>query len=291
MKEIIITGCNGQLGRAMNQILSDQKEYHLVNTDVGELDIADVEAVMKLAREVKPYAIVNCAAQTNVNGCEKNPENAFRINAIGARNLSIAAQETGAKLFQISTDYVFSGDTDRHYKEYDQTCPDSVYGKTKLQGEQFVKDFCRRYFILRTAWMYGEGNNFAKTMLRLSENSDTVQVVNDQYGTPTYAMDLARAIACLLPTDNYGIFHASCEGECNWAEFAAEIFRLAGKSTVVEGITTSVYDAKFPGQAPRPAYAVLDNDMFAMTTNFRFPVWEESIAVYLKTMERISVSL
>ena len=161
MKEIIITGCNGQLGRAMNQILADQKEYHLVNTDVGELDITDVEAVMKLARDVKPYAIVNCAAQTNVNGCEKNPENAFRINAIGARNLSIAAQETGAKLFQISTDYVFSGDTDRHYKEYDQTCPASVYGKTKLQGEQFVKDFCSRYFILRTAWMYGEGNNFA----------------------------------------------------------------------------------------------------------------------------------
>ena len=227
MKEIIVTGCNGQLGRAINQILADQKEYHLVNTDVRELDISDVEAVMRLARDVKPYAIVNCAAQTNVNGCEQNPECAYRINALGARNLSIAAQETGARLFQISTDYVFSGDTDRHYKEYDLPCPASVYGKTKLQGEQLVKDFCSRYFILRTAWMYGEGNNFAKTMLRLSENSDTVQVVNDQIGTPTYSMDLAKAIACLLPTDNYGIFHASCEGECSWAEFAAEIFRLA----------------------------------------------------------------
>ncbi len=284
MKNIIITGCNGQLGRAMNRVLAGNDKYSLVNTDVAELDITDIDKVMELAKEVKPYAIVNCAAYTNVNGCETDQDNAFRINAIGPRNLSIAARELGAKIFQISTDYVFSGNTDRHYKEFDEVHPMSVYGKTKLQGETLVREFGSRYFILRTAWMYGEGKNFVKTMLQLSEKNDKVQVVADQYGTPTWSMELARAIAYLLPTDNYGIFHATCEGECSWAEFAKEIFRLAGKSTAVESITTEVYDSRFPGQAYRPAYSVLDNYMLDMTTDFKFASWESAIAEYMKTL-------
>ncbi|MBO5094236.1 MAG: dTDP-4-dehydrorhamnose reductase [Lachnospiraceae bacterium] len=284
MKNIIVTGCNGQLGRAINRALADQEEYKLVNTDVPELDITDIDKVMALAKEVKPYAIINCAAHTNVNACETDGDNAFRINAIGPRNLSIAARETGAKVFQISTDYVFSGNTDSHYKEYDAVHPMSVYGKTKLLGEELVKEFGSRYFILRTAWMYGEGKNFVRTMLALSEKSDKVQVVNDQFGTPTYSMELAKAIAYLLPTDNYGTFHATCEGECSWAEFAKEIFRLAGKATVVEGITTDAYDKKFPGQAHRPAYSVLDNYMLDMTTDFKFAPWEAAIAEYMKTL-------
>ncbi len=284
MKQIIVTGCNGQLGRAVNQVLADHKEYQLINTDVAELDITDIEQVMKLARESKPYAIINCAAHTNVNGCEKDEEAAFRINAIGARNLSIASQEMGAKLFQISTDYVFSGNTDQPYREFDAPDPMSAYGRTKLQGEIYVKEFCRRYFILRTAWLYGDGNNFVKTMLRLSETSDHVQVVNDQYGTPTYAMELAKAIACLLPTENYGVFHATCEGSCSWAEFAKEIFRLAGKPTVVEEVTTAAYNEKFPGQADRPACSILDNYMLTLTTDFRFASWQTAIAEYMKTL-------
>ena len=284
MKKIIVTGCNGQLGRAINHVLADQKEYDLVNTDVAELDITNIDKVMELAREVKPYAIINCAAMTNVNACETERDAAFRINAIGPRNLSIAAAETGAKMFQISTDYVFSGSENKRYREYDQVNPMSVYGTSKLQGEYLVKDFAGKYFILRTAWMYGEGNNFVKTMLRLAETRDTVTVVKDQFGTPTYSMELARAIAYLLPTDNYGVFHATCEGECSWADFATEIFRLAGKSTKVQGVTTEEYDKIAPGQAHRPAFSVLDNYMFDMTTDFKFKPWEEAIPEYSKTL-------
>lgn len=278
MRNILITGCNGQLGRAVNRIMADNSEYQLVNTDVAQLDITDIDRVMAFAREIKPYAVVNCAAHTNVNGCERDKDNAFRINVLGARNLGIASQETGAKMFQISTDYVFSGNTDKHYREFDQVDPKSVYGITKLQGERAVEQFSSRYFILRTAWLYGEGNNFVKTMLKLSESNDTVQVVNDQHGTPTYSMELAKLIAYLLPTENYGVFHATCEGECSWAQFAVEIFRLAGKSTVVEGISTQEYEKKFPGQADRPAYSVLDNYMLEMTTDFKFSSWEKAVA-------------
>ncbi len=284
MRNILITGCNGQLGRAVNRIMADNSEYQLVNKDVAQLDITDIDRVMAFAREIKPYAVVNCAAHTNVNGCERDKDNAFRINVLGARNLGIASQETGAKMFQISTDYVFSGNTDKHYREFDQVDPKSVYGITKLQGERAVEQFSSRYFILRTAWLYGEGNNFVKTMLKLSESNDTVQVVNDQHGTPTYSMELAKLIAYLLPTENYGVFHATCEGECSWAQFAVEIFRLAGKSTVVEGISTQEYEKKFPGQADRPAYSVLDNYMLEMTTDFKFSSWEKAVAEYMKTL-------
>ena len=284
MKNIIVTGCNGQLGRAINRVLGDSTQYSLINTDVPELDITDIDKVMAFARECKPYAIINCAAYTNVNGCETDYDNAFRVNAIGPRNLSIAAREMGAKMFQISTDYVFSGNTTEHYRELDEVNPMSAYGRTKLYGEKFVKEFADRYFTLRTAWLYGEGKNFAKTMLMLSEKNDKVQVVNDQFGTPTYAMDLAKAIAYLLPTENYGTFHATSEGECSWADFAKEIFRLAGKQMMVEGITTAEYDAKYPGQAKRPAYSVLDNYMLDLTTDFKFPTWEAAIAEYMKTL-------
>lgn len=284
MKNILITGCNGQLGRALIHVLEGNSEYHLIKTDVEDLDITNIEAVMQMAKETKPYAIVNCAAYTNVNGCETNADLSFKINVIGPRNLSIAAKEVGAKIFHISTDYVFSGKTDKHYKEFDAPDPQSAYGRTKLQAELMVKQFADKFFILRTAWLYGEGKNFVKTMLAISEKSNKVRVVNDQFGTPTYAMDLAKAIAYLLPTDNYGIFHATSEGECCWADFAKEIFRLAGKDMIVEPVTTEEYDRDFPGQANRPEYSVLDNYMFDMTTDFKFPTWQEAIAEYIKTL-------
>ena len=285
MKKIIVTGCNGQLGRAINKVYAEKEGYSLINTDVPELDITDIDKVMALAKEVKPYAIINCAAYTNVNGCETDGDIAFKINAIGPRNLSIAAKETGAKFVQVSTDYVFSGDTDKHYDEFAEPSPMSAYGKTKYQGECFVKEFADKYFILRTAWLYGEGKNFVKTMLALAEKNDKVQVVNDQFGTPTSAMELAKAIAYLVETENYGVFHATCEGECSWADFAKEIFRLAGKETVVEGISTEEYDKKFPGQANRPAYSVLDNYMLRVTTDFRFAKWEDAIAEYIESLK------
>lgn len=279
MKKIIITGCNGQLGHAMNRYYEGSTEYECVNTDVGELDITDVDAVMKFVREVKPYAIVNCAAYTDVNKCESEQDLAFRINAIGPRNLAIAAEETDAKLIQISTDYVFPGTENRELNEFDATGPVSAYGTGKLAGEQFVRDFARRFFIIRTAWLYGEGRNFVRTMLKLSETNDKVRVVKDQIGNPTSAAELAAAVAYLLPTDNYGLFHGTCEGSCSWAEFTSEIFRLAGKNTQVEYITT----AEYPTPAKRPAYSMLDNYMLRMTTDFQFAHWKDAIAEYIKT--------
>ena len=280
MKNIIVTGCNGQLGRAVNEYYKNAADISFVNTDVAELDITDIDAVMKLAREVNPYAIINCAAHTAVDACESQYEKAFAINAIGARNLAIASRETGAKLVHISTDYVFDGKGTRPYVETDPTNPMGAYGSTKLAGEEFVKAFADRWFILRTAWLYGDGKNFAKTMLRLSETHDEVRVVGDQFGSPTSTVELTKAIDALLFTENYGLFHATCEGSCCWADFAKEVFRLAGKDTRVEAITTEEYGAP----APRPAYSVLDNRMFRLTTDFTFADWHDAIAAYMKTL-------
>lgn len=276
MKKIIVTGCNGQLGRAVNQVMSG--DYELINTDIGELDITDVTKVLNLAREVKPYAIINCAAHTAVDACESDVENAYRINALGPRNLSIAAIETKAKLMHISTDYVFDGRGTIPYTEFDLTGPVSVYGKSKLAGEDFVRDFAGNYFIIRTAWLYGEGKNFVKTMLRLADTNDTVRVVNDQVGSPTSALEVARAIAWLLPTDNYGLYHGTCEGSLSWADFAEEIFRLSGRKTRVEGISSDEY--KTP--VKRPAYSILRNYMLELIGGYRFADWNDALKEYLK---------
>lgn len=278
MKKLIVTGADGQLGRAINRQYADSTEYELINTDVGELDITNIDRVMEFARDIKPYAIVNCAAYTAVEKCEQEEDLAFRINAIGARNLSIAASETGAKLVHVSTDYVFDGNGTRPYLETDPTGPQGAYGRTKLAGENFVKEFSERHFIVRTAWLYGDGKNFVRTMLRLSETNDKVRVVRDQVGSPTSTVELAKAIAYLLPTENYGLFHGTCEGDCSWAQFTEEIFRLAGKNTVVEAITSEEYGAA----VKRPAYSILENYMFKMTTDFMFADWHDAVAEYLK---------
>lgn len=284
MKKIMITGCNGQLGRALNQLYGKEERVELINTDVfpGEnitpLDITDVDAVLSFVRERKPNAIINCAAHTNVDKCETDVDNAYKINAVGPRNLSIAATDIGAKLMHISTDYVFPGTENRALTEFDAVGPVSVYGKTKLAGENFVREFSDRHFIIRTAWLYGDGRNFVKTMLRLSEEHDEVSVVKDQFGSPTSAAELAKAIQYLLPTENYGLFHGTCEGSCSWADFTTEIFRLAGRETKVNYITTE----EFGSPAKRPAYSILDNYMLRLTTDFSFAPWQEAIAAYMR---------
>ena len=284
MKKILITGCNGQLGRALNQIYHDEC---LINTDVTEgegrkaLDITDVDAVLKMVREEQPDVIINCAAHTAVELCESQEDLAYRINAIGARNLSIAAAQVDAKLIQVSTDYVFDGNATRPYTEFDEPCSDSVYGKTKLEGERFVKEFAPKHFILRTAWLYGDGKNFLKTMLRLSETNQEVKVVNDQFGNPTSAKELARLIHFLEPGENYGTFHATCEGQCSWADFAAKIFEMAGKATKVIPISTEEYNAG----VKRPAYSVLDNYMLCLTTDYRMADWETALQEYMDELQ------
>ena len=287
MKKIIITGCNGQLGREINRLYEGNSEYELVNTDfkvedVRDLDITDLNACLELFREVKPYAVINCAAHTAVDACEVQKDAAYKINAIGPRNLAIAATEAGARLVHVSTDYVFNGNGTRPYTEFDRPDPASVYGKTKLAGEELVKSFASRYYIIRTAWLYGDGKNFVKTMLSLSESHDEVSVVKDQVGTPTSTKELAKAIHYLLGTQNYGIFHGTCEGDTNWADFTEEIFKIAGKNTKVNHVTTKEYTEKNPQAAPRPAYSILENYMFKLTGDFAFADWHDAIEDYIR---------
>ncbi len=277
MKKILVTGCNGQLGKAI------QKEYEseaaeLILTDVADLDITDNAQVLQFVREHKPQVIMNCAAHTAVDLCEEQWDLAYRINAIGPRNLAIAATQTGAKLMHISTDYVFSGDGDHPYTEFDPVGPNSAYGKTKLEGERFVQQFAKNYFIIRTAWLYGDGKNFVKTMLKLAGTRDNVSVVKDQFGSPTSAAELAKMMHHLEPTENYGLFHGTCEGSCSWADFADEIFRLAGLPTKVNHITTEEYGSA----TRRPAYSVLDNYMLRLTTDFRMADWQDAIREYME---------
>lgn len=289
MKKVLVTGCNGQLGRAIRkEYVGENVEF--INTDVVEgegvisLDITDVEAVLSLAREKKPDVIINCAAHTNVDKCEEQWDLAYKINALGPRNLSIAARELDAKMIHVSTDYVFEGNGTKPYTEFDEPNPVSAYGKTKLEGEKFVKEFAPKHFILRTAWLYGDGKNFVKTMLKLSENHDEVSVVCDQLGSPTSATELAKMIHYLEGTENYGLFHATCEGDTNWADFTEEIFKKTGKTTKVNHVTSVQYKEMNPASANRPAYSILDNYMLRLTSDYRMADWHDALDVYLKEL-------
>ena len=279
--KIMVTGCNGQLGHAIKQVYENDTNTQILGTDVPDLDITDLKAVRAYVRENAPDAIINCAAATNVDGCEKDTDLAYRINAIGPHNLAIAATENDIPLVHISTDYVFPGDGSRPYIEFDETAPKSAYGRTKLAGERFVQQFSKRWYIVRTAWLYGEGKNFVRTMLSLAEKNDTIGVVDDQVGNPTSALELARAIKALLPTDQYGIYHGTCEGICSWADFTEEIFRLKGVSTKVEHISSEEYKRRFPASADRPAYSALDNYMFRLNLDYRFADWKDALKEYL----------
>ena len=281
MFKLLITGGNGQLGRAINNLYKDRADIECINTDVGELDITNLDEVLAFVENCKPYAIINCAAHTAVDLCEDQEELAYKINAIGPRNLSIAAEKNGAKILHISTDYVFAGDATEPYKEFDTPNPQGVYGASKLAGENFVKEFSSKYFIIRTAWLYGDGKNFVKTMLRLAEDREEIGVVYDQVGNPTSTFELAKAMDSLLFTENYGTFHGTCEGICSWADFAEEIFKIAGKNVKVNRLTSDQYPAK----AKRPAYSVLDNYMFKITNGFMFADWHDALNEYMKWLK------
>ena len=287
MKKILVTGCNGQLGRAIQREYGDSVEFIL--TDVFELpgaeklDITNIDEVVAFVREKRPEVIINCAAATNVDGCEKDIDFAYRVNAIGPRNLSIAGTEVGAKLIHVSTDYVFPGNDPRPLTEFDRPDPISAYGKTKYEGEKFVQSFAKNWFILRTAWLYGDGKNFVRTMLLLSETHKELSVVDDQIGSPTSASELARMIRFLEPTENYGLFHATCEGSTSWADFAEEIFSLKGKATRVKHVSSKQYKEMNPASADRPAYSILENYMIRLTSDFRMKEWHTAIEEYLKT--------
>lgn len=290
MKKVLVTGCNGQLGRAIQKEYAGDVTFILTDVAEGEgitsLDITDIDAVMSLVLNEKPDVIINCAALTNVDGCEKMWDLAYKINAIGPRNLAIAATAVGAKLVHVSTDYVFAGTERTPRTEFDTPDPISAYGKTKLEGEQFVRQFAEKFFILRTAWLYGDGKNFVKTMVRVAKTHDEVSVVYDQFGSPTSAVELAKMIHFLEGTDNYGIFHATCEGETNWADFTEAFYAKLGITAKVNHITSEEYARMNPEAAKRPAYSNLDNYMLRLTTDqFAMANWEDALDVYLKDFD------
>lgn len=282
--KILITGSNGQLGRELvNQLESinqsiKQPKYDVLPATRDDLDISNQTNVDSFIAYNKPDVIINCAAYTKVDACEDNIETAYKINALGARNLAIASEKVNAKLVHISTDYVFNGLSKNPYREDNKIEPNSVYGNSKLMGEKFVEQFSHKYFILRTAWLYGDGNNFVKTMIRLSKENKEVNVVDDQFGSPTSTVDLAKVIINIMETEHYGVYHATCKGECSWYNFAKKIFELKNIDIKVNPIKSKDFKCK----AKRPPYSVLDNFMLRLIGLNSFRNWEESIEEYLK---------
>jgi len=255
--KVLITGYKGMLGSDLVNILENENQHELILTDIEELDITNLEEVKKMFQDEKPEAVINVAAYTDVDGCETNREIAYNVNSIGPKNLAIASDEIGAKLLHISTDYVFPGNNTKPYKEDDKTGPQSYYGETKLQAEEFIEKNMKNYFIVRTAWLYGiNGKNFVKTMLNLAKNNPEITVVNDQRGSPTFTVDLASAIVELVKTDKYGIYHVTNSDDCTWYDFAKNIFELANIEIEVKPVTT----AEYPTPAKRPEYSVLSHE-------------------------------
>lgn len=280
---ILVTGANGQLGNEM-QILAKENLLHTYYfTDVQELDICDKEAVWNFISENKIELIVNCAAYTAVDKAEDNPELARQLNSEAAKEMACAAQACGAAMIQVSTDYVFDGTAHIPYTEDCAPCPDSVYGSTKLAGEQAVMEHCEQAAVIRTAWLYSTfGNNFVKTMIRLGKERDSLGVVFDQIGTPTYAHDLARAIYAMIDKGVVrGIYHFSNEGVCSWYDFTLAIHRLAG---ITSCKVTPLHTAEYPAKANRPHYSVLDKTKIKAIYGIEIPHWEESLKNCLKKL-------
>ena len=273
---ILVTGANGQLGNEMQVLARENLQHTYFFTDVQELDICDEQAVYAYVSEHKIDIIVNCAAYTAVDKAEDNVELCDKLNNIAPGYLARAAQANGAAMIQVSSDYVFDGTAHIPYTEEEPTCPASVYGSTKLAGEQNVMDHCEKAMVIRTAWLYSiYGNNFVKTMIRLGQERDSLGVIFDQIGTPTYANDLAQAIfAAINKGVVRGIYHFSDEGVCSWYDFTIAIHRLAG---IASCKVKPLHTADYPAKAPRPHYSVLDKTKIKDTFGIEIPHWEESL--------------
>ena len=273
---ILVTGANGQLVIVMLVLAKENPQHTYYFTDVQELDICDKQAVWAYMAEKQIELIVNCAAYTAVDKAEDNQELAYKLNCEAPKQLASAAQANGAAMIQVSTDYVFDGTAHSPYTEECNPSPDSVYGTTKLEGEKEVMNCCEKTAVIRTAWLYSTfGNNFVKTMIRLGKERDSLGVVFDQIGTPTYANDLARAIYTIINKGIVrGIYHFSNEGVCSWYDFTVAIHRLAGITTCK---VKPLHTAEYPAKANRPAYSVLDKTKIKTTFDIEIPHWEESL--------------
>lgn len=288
--KLLITGGKGQLGCQLKSIIERKSSdigklnqvYNNVECkfiDYDELDITNYSEVISYIGSFKPDVIINCAAYTNVDGCENDKDAAFKVNAIGPRNLAIASEKYCIKLLHVSTDYVFNGEGNVSFKEYDVPQPVSVYGKTKLMGEQYVRENCSRYFIVRTAWLYGEwGKNFVYTIMKTAKEKGHLDVVDDQRGNPTYAEDLAHHILNIILTDEYGIYHCTGTGECSWYDFACKIVEYSGINCTVSPTTSD----KINRTAKRPSYSSLDHMMLRTTIGDEMRPWEEALKSFIK---------
>lgn len=277
MKTILITGANGQLGRELQLRLSDRDDFEMLVTDVDELDITDVDAIDAYFASHAIDCVVNCAAYTAVDAAEDNVELCRRLNATAPTLLARACARKGARMIHISTDYVLGGDGHRPYREDDEPHPLGVYGLTKLEGERGVIEALPEAVILRTAWLYSpHGKNFVKTMLKLGRTLETLRVVVDQVGTPTYALDLADCIVAVLTATEWhpGIYHVSDEGAISWYDFTMAIHRLAG---ITECRVSPCMTSEYPTRATRPHYSVLDKSKFKATFGVTLPHWEVSL--------------
>ncbi|MCM8709421.1 dTDP-4-dehydrorhamnose reductase [Clostridium sp. SYSU_GA19001] len=291
--KILITGAKGQLGTQiicilksmkseLGSISSAYKNADIVGVDIDELDIANLKAAREYITNVKPDIIINSAAYTHVDDCETNEDIAFKANTIGPRNLAIVSEELGAKLIHISTDYVFAGDGTKPYREYDLPNPKSVYGSTKYLGEEYVKQFSSKYFIVRTAWLYGYyGNNFVKTIMKAAKEKGKLDVVNDQRGNPTNAEDLCFHLLKLALTEEYGIYHCTGKGECSWYDFACKIVEYANINCIVNPTTSD----KINRAAKRPLFSSLDNMMLRCTVGDEMRHWEDALKIFIQNVK------
>lgn len=279
--KILITGSYGQLGSCLRREFDNDPEIEAIYTDYDTLDITDREAVDAFLKENHVDIIINCAAYTAVDKAETDNMLAAALNTGAVGNIGEAAVKYGVKVLHISTDYVFSGQSFRPYKENDEPYPQGIYGRTKLEGEGLISSFCQNAIIIRTAWLYSEfGHNFVKTMLKLAETKEEINVVADQIGTPTYAGDLARAIHQILRHEKWtpGIYHFTDEGVASWYDFAKAIFEISGIDIRVNPIPTSAY----PTPAKRPLYSVLSKAKIKNTYGLEIPYWRDSLARMLK---------
>lgn len=288
--KLLITGARGQLGRSLGDALARGgtalgpvpeafRAAEVSRTSHEDCDLSQQAQAAALIQDLSPDVVFHCAAFTQVDRCETEPDMAFGANALAARNVALAAQAVGAKLLHLSTDYVFDGTAQAPMPEWTLPNPQSVYGHSKWLGEQYVRNFCSRYFILRTAWLYGPGGpNFVETILRLGARQAEIRVVDDQLGNPTHAEDLAWHMLRIAATDSYGLYHVTGGGVCSWFDFAREIVRLSGLSTRVIPCSTGEY----PRPARRPAYSALAHTMLAHTVGDHMRPWREALAGYLQ---------
>ena len=272
-----IAGANGQLGSAVYEILCQDAGMGVLASDL-DVDVTNLETVISFADKNQPDVIINCAGMTDLAKCERGEEQAYRVNALGARNLSVAARRTDAKLIHISTDDVFDGTAKRPLTEFDKVNPLTVYGKSKLAGEEFVRELAPRHMIVRSSWIYGKTkNNFVSYILEGLLTEDTIFVPVDQISTPTSAIELAKFIVKLIGSNEYGIYHASCEGMCSRYEFSKEIVRLSGRKVNIEPHAAG----ENPSIVNRPRYTLLDNFMLRVSGIYQMPEWKESLAAFM----------